>query len=311
MREPAVVSSPRVQRMSLSAIGTPCSPLRPSRSSASASASATPGAGAQEACRSPSSPLDPVEVGLGQLAAGHLAARRAARRSARPSGRASSIMRRAAPGTRRPARPGAPPSTSSRGHEGRGSSGRVTFDQLERVRRRWHARQVELLQRVDVAEDAGQLLRPSGSTSSSLSAAGRAAPRAARRRRRSPSGEGYRRPVAAPEPIGSAARPRRGVRRRGRRSPAGPCCPARPRTRPAGPRPGVAIAVRLDLAVVDEHVLARLLGDEAEALLVAEPLHGAYCQRVALLGTSAAGLAARTTATIEHGRRRCNGLNAA
>ena len=31
MREPAVVSSPRTQRMSLSAIGTPCRPLRPSR----------------------------------------------------------------------------------------------------------------------------------------------------------------------------------------------------------------------------------------------------------------------------------------
>ena len=40
IREPAVVSSPRTQRMSLSAIGTPCRPLRPSRSNRAASSRA-------------------------------------------------------------------------------------------------------------------------------------------------------------------------------------------------------------------------------------------------------------------------------
>ena len=73
IREPAVVSSPRVQRMSLSAIGTPCSPVRPSASSRSASASASVGADAEEGVQAAVQPLDPVEVGLGQLAARELA----------------------------------------------------------------------------------------------------------------------------------------------------------------------------------------------------------------------------------------------
>src|SRR3954470_5848981 len=39
-----------------------------------------------------------------------------------------------------------------------------------------------------------------------------------------------------------------------------------------------AVAVRFDAAVVDEEVLAAFIGsDEAEALLVAEPLNGALC----------------------------------
>src|SRR4051812_233929 len=39
-----------------------------------------------------------------------------------------------------------------------------------------------------------------------------------------------------------------------------------------------AVAVRFDAAVVDEQVLAAFIGcDEAEALLVAEPLNGALC----------------------------------
>src|SRR3954447_19927077 len=39
-----------------------------------------------------------------------------------------------------------------------------------------------------------------------------------------------------------------------------------------------AVAVGVDAAVVDEEVLAAFIGcDEAEALLVAEPLHGACC----------------------------------
>src|SRR5690242_21833897 len=36
-------------------------------------------------------------------------------------------------------------------------------------------------------------------------------------------------------------------------------------------------ALRLDRAVVDEHVLTTLLGDEAEALRIVEPLHGTGC----------------------------------
>ncbi len=55
IREPAVVSSPRVQRMSLSAIGTPCSPVRPSASSRSASASASAERTRRNACTPPSS----------------------------------------------------------------------------------------------------------------------------------------------------------------------------------------------------------------------------------------------------------------
>src|SRR6266516_4621200 len=45
-----------------------------------------------------------------------------------------------------------------------------------------------------------------------------------------------------------------------------------------------AVAVRLDGRVVDENVLAAVHGDEAVALLVVEPLHGALCHVHSLLG---------------------------
>ena len=38
------------------------------------------------------------------------------------------------------------------------------------------------------------------------------------------------------------------------------------------------VAVGLDLGEVDEHVFTAVLLDEAVALLVAEPLHSAFCQ---------------------------------
>ena len=45
-----------------------------------------------------------------------------------------------------------------------------------------------------------------------------------------------------------------------------------------------AVAVGLDGGVVDEHVLPAVHGDEAVALLVVEPLHGALCHVHSLLG---------------------------
>src|SRR5436309_4078771 len=44
-----------------------------------------------------------------------------------------------------------------------------------------------------------------------------------------------------------------------------------------------AVAVHLDRAVVDEHVIPTLALDEAESLLVREPLDGAFSQHFLLL----------------------------
>ena len=126
MREPAVVSSPFVQRMSLSAIGTPCRPVRPSRSKRVGLGQGGLAARAQEGVDAAVGRIDAVEVGGDELAAGELARVEQLRRTAPPSGRAS---RSCVGGTRKPpsAGSGAFRSTSARGHDGRAASGRTWF----------------------------------------------------------------------------------------------------------------------------------------------------------------------------------------
>ena len=128
MREPAVVSSPFVQRMSLSAIGTPSSPERPSRSRASASARAALAARAQEGVERRILAVDPVEVGRHELAAAHLTGvEQLDAPLGREPGRCRSCRGRHPEAAVRRVR-GAPQSTSSRGQDGRDRSARTLFE---------------------------------------------------------------------------------------------------------------------------------------------------------------------------------------
>ena len=142
-----MVSSPRVQRMSLSAIGTPCSP----RAAVPVEAVGLGQrqrrrASRRKACSSPSQPLDPRRGRRRPARGRRPRPRRAARRSARRSARACRSFaprQSAAPGTRRPARRArwsAPRRAATTAAARRGGS----RSPIERVGRRRHAGQVEL-----------------------------------------------------------------------------------------------------------------------------------------------------------------------
>ena len=156
MREPAVVASPRVESMSLSAIGTPCSPSGPRGRARGRARASSPDAYAGRRGRSPSAARS--GPGTPRPAPG----RRPRERRAAPRALGGQAQRRERPaigGTRNLVRGvgGVAQHVLVRSAHGTGSSSAARC-RFQRVRRRRHAGEVELADLRDVVEDARELV---------------------------------------------------------------------------------------------------------------------------------------------------------
>ena len=156
MREPAVVGTPSVQKMSLTAIGTPAQ-RSVARTRRLGRARRDPQIGAELGVEA----LDPLAVGVEQLRAA--TARRARSRSIASAGGQLSVGVAHCPGvgTRKPpcATSGAPSRIRSVGQLSRGSSARSTFSSSITCDVGLDSLQVELRDLLDVVEHARELAR--------------------------------------------------------------------------------------------------------------------------------------------------------
>ena len=243
MREPAVVSSPRVQRMSLRAIGTPCEPAA-ALASKRRPRPAPPRrafAGSRAAHRRP---LDRAPVGLGQLEAGDLTGvEQLDAAFSSQAERVALVMTSAAPGRCRPGRRGvgehlvprpaaAPCRAASRSRCPSACAVGGTPAQVEPTTAPRRARG---------SPDSCSTCAPPRRRSATAGEPGNVQHVVGGDRHRwsriaDASGAGSRAP--APRRQRPLRDPGRRQPSRGRRWPAAPCCPGLPRTRPAGPRSG-------------------------------------------------------------------------
>ena len=311
-----MVSSPAWHRMSLSAIGTPCKAACGRRGrigSASVAASARGGCARRRSARRRPQ-LDPLEVGRTPARGTRSRAHRAARRSARRSAPSVETPRSCVGGTRNaPARPvgGVSQHLVERPRRPRPVGARVSLSDRARARsaRRRRGRGAESActcsrcvescvgHAVDLVVGQRQP-RQAGDVQNVFRG-----DRHVGQDSRAAVGAGSERSVGSC----GASRPRAG-RLGDARTPLAclPLLPWRPRTRPAGPRQRL-VAVALDLGEVHEHVFTAVLLDESVALLVAEPLHGAFCQLVSspLTLPACARDCAQRLSTVQDVRNRC------
>ena len=204
MREPAVVGTPSVQKMSLTATGIAAQ--RPVRDLVAVAVLAAPEVGVELVARRGLPP------GLEVLLARELARGDLRRRLGDGQLEQLAIISACGEGTRKApsSGSGACASATSRGQLGRGSSGAQHVLELDHVRGRLDAVEVELGDPVDVLEDprelAGHPSRPRprrGRRRASF--ARRAEPAPARSRRRILGGVGVRPPVWLPSQLESRA----------------------------------------------------------------------------------------------------------